>query len=435
MQKSDTPGNRHTQLNLKLYLRSIIPAFLFILIAGITNDAKAVPPGVPDFTNPNTRLVVLDDSAKADGTESNIVRAYVYDDLNNPVVGVVVAFTTIPGGVTYPIITNASGYADFVFSRFTVGQIEVDARIGAIHFSPTVTVTFVALPPDPDQSVLIVTQDGAAADGVAQNTVRAHIVDKYGEPLAGQTITFSYLGDATPGGPLTITTDALGNATLSFTSSTAGPVVITATVNGIPLINGNPSTVHFVISTDPDNPLTQLSTIDDNAIADGSSTNSVRAHVVDNAGNPMAGITVVFTIASGDGTMVTPQTLTTDANGDAFLLISSNKTGFVTVTATADGKNIQFGSPARVRPKVFTPNGDGVNDMVRAIANGISLQYFNIYNRWGNLLFTTTDLNQGWDGRFKGVVQPNETYLWIVVGRTNSTNERVQRRGMITLVK
>jgi len=86
-------------------------------------------------------------------------------------------------------------------------------------------------------------------------------------------------------------------------------------------------------------------------------------------------------------------------------------------------------------PKVFTPNGDGVNDMVRAIANGISLQYFNIYNRWGNLLFTTTDLNQGWDGRFKGVVQPNETYLWIVVGRTNSTNERVQRRGMITLVK
>ncbi len=60
--------------------------------------------------------------------------------------------------------------------------------------------------------------------------------------------------------------------------------------------------------------------------------------------------------------------------------------------------------------------------------------YFNIYNRWGNLLFTTNNISQGWDGRFKGAMQPNETYMWIIVG-TNSSNERVQKRGMISLVR
>ncbi len=407
--------------------------------------------GKPDVTVPTTRLEVVTTGAVADSVATNAVKAIITDSIGHLLAGETVIFKIFSGTGSIigsgTVITNSNGEAAISLVSTLADTVLIIAIVNGdtIIFGSPAKVYFIAGPPDLTHplTVLVVAQDGAAADGVAQNIVRAHIVDKYGNPVPGQTITFNFLGVATPGGPLTVTTDPLGNATLSLTSSTVGPVVITATVNSIPLINGNPATVRFVIFADTNNPLTRLSTVDDNAIANGSSTNSVRAHVVDNVGNPMPGVTVVFTIASGDGTMVTPQTVTTDGNGNALLLISSNTVGYVTITATADGKNIQFGSPARVRftsvdvwvPKVFTPNGDGVNDMVRAIANGITVQYFNIYNRWGNLLFTTTDITQGWDGRFKGVVQPNETYLWILVGRSNSTNERVQKRGMITLVK
>ncbi|HTE08779.1 MAG TPA: Ig-like domain-containing protein [Flavitalea sp.] len=381
--------------------------------------------GEPEVKVPTTRLEVITTGAVADSVATNAVKAIITDTSGHLLPGQTVIFKIFSGTGSIigsgTVVTDINGEAAISLVSTLADTVLIIAIVNGdtIIFGSPAEVYFVAGPPDLTHplTVLVVAQDGAAADGVAQNILRAHIVDKYGNPVPGQTITFNYLGVATPGGPLTITTDPLGNATISLTSSTVGPVVVTATVNGIPLINGNPSTVHFVIFADTNNPLTQLSTVDDNAIADGSSTNSVRAHVVDNEGNPMPGVTVVFTIASGDGTMVTPQTVTTDVNGNAFLLISSNTAGYVTVTATANGKNIQFGSPARVRftsvdvwvPKVFTPNGDGVNDMVRAIANGITVQYFNIYNRWGNLLFTTPDITQGWDGRFKGVVQPNET--------------------------
>lgn len=86
-------------------------------------------------------------------------------------------------------------------------------------------------------------------------------------------------------------------------------------------------------------------------------------------------------------------------------------------------------------PRVFTPNNDGKNDEVRPILVGITtFHYFNIYNRWGNLVFSTKDANAGWDGRFKGVLQPVETYLWIAEG-LDKDKKKVTRRGMISLVR
>ena len=70
-------------------------------------------------------------------------------------------------------------------------------------------------------------------------------------------------------------------------------------------------------------------------------------------------------------------------------------------------------------PEGFSPNGDGRNDKLYPILVGIArLNYFRVYNRWGNLLFETTSSSpaQGWDGTFKGNLQPVETYTWIAEG-------------------
>jgi gliding motility-associated-like protein len=65
-------------------------------------------------------------------------------------------------------------------------------------------------------------------------------------------------------------------------------------------------------------------------------------------------------------------------------------------------------------PTVFTPNGDMRNDILKAWAIGMKeYRYFNVYNRWGALVFSTSDFNRGWDGRIKGVLQNTGTYVWI----------------------
>ncbi|MFT6716657.1 MAG: gliding motility-associated-like protein [Saprospiraceae bacterium] len=64
-------------------------------------------------------------------------------------------------------------------------------------------------------------------------------------------------------------------------------------------------------------------------------------------------------------------------------------------------------------PTAFTPDGDGVNDIVYLRGHGISeVIMFKIFNRWGELVFESTELTEGWDGIYKGVVQNMETYIY-----------------------
>ena len=61
-------------------------------------------------------------------------------------------------------------------------------------------------------------------------------------------------------------------------------------------------------------------------------------------------------------------------------------------------------------PNAFSPNGDGHNDKVYVRGYGIAKMSWQIYNRWGVLVYTGTDKNEGWDGRYKGVLQAQDVY-------------------------
>jgi gliding motility-associated-like protein len=66
-------------------------------------------------------------------------------------------------------------------------------------------------------------------------------------------------------------------------------------------------------------------------------------------------------------------------------------------------------------PTAFTPNGDGLNETVYPISVGIrKINYFSIYNRWGQLVFTTTQDRHGWDGRLSGRLQNSAVFVWMV---------------------
>ena len=69
--------------------------------------------------------------------------------------------------------------------------------------------------------------------------------------------------------------------------------------------------------------------------------------------------------------------------------------------------------PTLYVPTAFTPNGDGLNDLFRPIAIGISsLEYFSVFNRYGELVFETHEFKKGWDGTYKGKKQPLDNYVW-----------------------
>ncbi|MFN2457266.1 MAG: PKD domain-containing protein [Chitinophagaceae bacterium] len=73
--------------------------------------------------------------------------------------------------------------------------------------------------------------------------------------------------------------------------------------------------------------------------------------------------------------------------------------------------------PSIFVPTAFTPNGDGKNDFLRPIAVGIAeIEYFRVYNRWGQLVFSTTTNGQGWDGKIGGKEQNTATFVWLVKG-------------------
>jgi gliding motility-associated-like protein len=66
-------------------------------------------------------------------------------------------------------------------------------------------------------------------------------------------------------------------------------------------------------------------------------------------------------------------------------------------------------------PNAWTPNGDGQNDKLFPLTiNMKELYYFRVFNRWGQLMFETNILGEGWDGIYKGKPQVQDVYTWTV---------------------
>ena len=86
-------------------------------------------------------------------------------------------------------------------------------------------------------------------------------------------------------------------------------------------------------------------------------------------------------------------------------------------------------------PTGFTPNGDGKNDRFHPIPVGVKkINYFRVFNRWGQMVFSSTTLNGGWDGKLGSVEQPGGVYIWIVQGVTND-DRVITKKGTMILIR
>jgi gliding motility-associated-like protein len=86
-------------------------------------------------------------------------------------------------------------------------------------------------------------------------------------------------------------------------------------------------------------------------------------------------------------------------------------------------------------PTGFTPNHDGKNDKFTPLPVGIKkINYFRVFNRWGQMVFSSTTLNEGWDGKLGGVEQPGGVFVWMVQGITID-NRVITKKGTVVLIR
>lgn len=173
----------------------------------------------------------------------------------------------------------------------------------------------------------------------------------------------------------------------------------------------------------------------------------VQAPPLVNAGgdrNAVAGVPITLSAVASPGTYAwTPASGLSCANClNPTVTLLETTTFVLTVTdavgcTASDTITVRVGCDDQVVfvPNVFTPNGNGANDILYVRSQGIEdLIFFRIYDRWGKRIFESASLDHGWDGRYNGKDMPAGTYLYEWQARCR-TGELVHRFGNVTLLR
>jgi len=86
-------------------------------------------------------------------------------------------------------------------------------------------------------------------------------------------------------------------------------------------------------------------------------------------------------------------------------------------------------------PTAFTPNNDGLNDVFKAKTSLVLKKYsLVVYNRWGQKIFETTDINEGWNGDYKGAKESSNVFVWVCNYQVEGKS-LISRKGNVILIK
>lgn len=128
-------------------------------------------------------------------------------------------------------------------------------------------------------------------------------------------------------------------------------------------------------------------------------------------------------------------------NEDSLLTVQPDETQlYSSIITTNNGcaKNCTYEVKVQnglLLPTAFSPNGDGINDLFRILNTNITLLSFSIYNRWGELVFQTKNISQGWDGNFLDTKQDMGVYIWSADYLITKTGKRKLAKGNVTLLR
>ncbi|QMK57779.1 Ig-like domain-containing protein [Escherichia coli] len=274
-------------------------------------------------------LVVIKDDSVADGAMANMLRARVTDAFGNTLGGQTVSVLADNGATVAPVVTTQpDGTVEISVTSQTAGTSVVTASINNSSLSQN--VMFIADIRTAQIAELVVIKDGSEADGATANTLQVKVTDANGNALAGQTV--SVLADNGATVAPTVTTQPDGTVEISVTSQTAGTSSVTASINNSTLSRN----VMFVADVRTAK-IASLEVMQDNAVADGSMANTLRARITDAFGNTLAGQTVSVT---ADNSAMVASTVITGPDGTVEISVTSQPAGVSAVTASINNSSL-----------------------------------------------------------------------------------------------
>ncbi len=101
----------------------------------------------------------------------------------------------------------------------------------------------------------------------------------------------------------------------------------------------------------------------------------------------------------------------------------------------SDSLLVSVTSPQLLIPTAFSPNGDGVNDRFHILNKDIVKFDLQVYNRWGEKVYETSDPTEGWDGIYKGILQGMGVYVWTCTYQLSGQTKSSLAKGNVTLMR
>ncbi|MBU5647979.1 Ig-like domain-containing protein, partial [Pluralibacter sp. S54_ASV_43] len=329
--------------------------------------------------DPNARVAIIE----ADGVTTATMTFRAMDEQSLPVSSLnpeILQHESSLGGLTISSVREVSAG---VYVATVSGNIAGEAWMapvvnGSALSSLRKPVTFVASVVSMDFSVVT---DNAIADGVLPNSVKVTLTDAEGNPLADKVVSFSVDSGASIAASGTTGPD--GSVIMTLTSTVAGEATVTAS------INGSSESVRVTFTADAGSAQIAdgaLERVINDAIANGSATNSVKATVTDAQGNPLSDQIVNF---SADNGATIAASGTTGSDGSVTMTLTSLVAGDATVTASINGSsrsvNVTFTADASTAQIADGALERVIND---ALANNIATNSVKatVTDAQGNLL-------------------------------------------------
>lgn len=159
--------------------------------------------------------------------------------------------------------------------------------------------------------------------------------------------------------------------------------------------------------------------------------------------------------ASGNDTITPGEEITLAANGaDSYLWQPGNQNGSsVTVSPKEETTYTVLGTDAsgctdtavvtvfvdtrciHWLPNIFSPNNDGNNDELKVLGKGLEWINLSVFDRWGNKVFESDDIDSGWNGQYKGEMLNSGVFVYIMNGKCSGSGEEFEENGNVTLTR
>ncbi len=426
---AESAGNRIRKLSLS----QVSPAVTTQAATNVTTNAATLNGTVNAQGNATTSITIRYSTVKADvdggsGTQATVSPASVSGSTATNITANVTGLTPSTTYYFRASATNAGGMANgstlsfsarntrdtpFVYTNPATNITSNSATLTGTASAMGLSVTSVFIRYTTNRMLL--ESGGGVSALVYPSTVNGSLYTFLRADVMGLSSNTTYYFQASA----TNLWSTGKGAILSFTTSSPIPA---PTVLTLPATDIGLNTAVLNGSVNPNGSQSSLTTL---------KYSTIKADV--DAGNGLSPIVNPISISGFIPTLITANLTGLQPNTTYFYRASATTPGGVRNGATLSFTTIS--SADILVPSAFSPNGDGQNDLLVPIPVGIkSLSYFKIINRWGQLVFETKELSKGWDGNFKGVPQPRDTYSWVIEA-LDVTGKTIRKSGGCLLVR